>query len=119
MAVICTIDRARRVVIVRAWGTLSNDDVREQAQRLMADPGFDPSFSQLTDLSEVKTLTVDAITLAEEAALPLFDVEARRAIVAPSDATYGIARMFASFATGRSPRRGWSSGSGRRGAQEQ
>jgi hypothetical protein len=93
------IDHARHVVHSRAWGILSSDDVRELSQRLMADPSLKSGFRALTDLSHVTEVRVDAASLEEMAEMPLFDPEARRAIIAPNEAAYDVAAMFAALAT--------------------
>jgi hypothetical protein len=96
-----TIDRVRRLVRSRAWGLLSNDDLREHYAKIAADPSFQPSFRQLADLRQVTALTVDARTIAENAGIPVFDPKVRRAFIASSDVAFGLARMFATYAEER------------------
>jgi hypothetical protein len=94
------IDAARALVLTRVWGTFSNDDLRDGISRLMADPRFDDQFRSLVDMRDVSTITVDAPVVAQTARTPLFARGVRRAIVAPSDHAFGIARMYASYAEG-------------------
>ncbi len=91
-------DPESRMVRCRAWGTLSNEDLRDHYAKMAADPQFAPGYCQLGDLSGVVALTADSATIAEVASRPVFDAEARRAIIAPSDAAYGVSRMFAIYA---------------------
>lgn len=93
-----TIDPQSRMVRCRAWGTLSNEDLRDHYQQLVADPEFTPGYCQLGDLSGVEALTADSATIAEVASRRVFDADARRAIIAPSDSAFGVSRMFAIYA---------------------
>jgi len=91
------IDPERRLVVTRAWGVLSTRELADVMTRLLLDPRFDPAYRSLGDLREVTSITVDNLAAAQAAATPLFAEGARRAIVATSDAAFGMARMFASF----------------------
>ena len=92
------IDVARRVVVSRAWGELSTADLLSHYRAVAADPAFDPTFAQLVDLREVTTFTLDTGVLRSRAAHSLFQPGVRRAVVAPSDVAYGLARMFGTYA---------------------
>jgi hypothetical protein len=93
-----TIDQGRRIVLARAWGVISTQDVQDVSSRILADPAFHSTYSSLTDLSDVTDVTVDRKVLAATASVPLFEDSARRAFVAPSDIAFGMARMFATLA---------------------
>jgi hypothetical protein len=98
MSMSYTIDTARRVVRTRGRGVLSTGDLHDLVNHIRVDPGFDPNFRSLADLSEVTEITVDSMARAEAAAMPLFNPGTRRAIVAPSDLTYASAQTFATYA---------------------
>ena len=92
------IDHARGLVVTRVWGTFTNDDLRDGISYLIADPRFDHQYRSLVDMRDVLAITVDAWVIAETAKTPLFASESRRAIVAPTDHAFGIARMYAAYA---------------------
>lgn len=92
------IDQVRRLVITRGWGVLAARELFDVTSQILLDPRFDPTYRSLGDLREVTEIAVDTMATAETAATPLFTAGTRRAIVATSDAVYGMARMFASFA---------------------
>ena len=92
------IDKANRVVRTRGWGVLLASDVQDVMSRILVDPQFDADFRSLADLTEVTKVVVDNMSVAETASQPIFDFGTRRAIVASSDAVFGMARMFATMA---------------------
>lgn len=92
------IDHVRRVVLTRGWGTVTTDDVQDATSKLLADARFDPAYASLTDLRDVDLADVDPMIVAETASIPMYDARSRRAVVASTDAVYGMARMFASYA---------------------
>jgi hypothetical protein len=93
-----TIDAARRLVLTRAWDTLTFRELRDVMTAIAADPAFDPQFASLADLSRVKAVEVDPTEVASVALAPVFGPMTRRAIVAPTDLAFGMARMFATYA---------------------
>jgi hypothetical protein len=93
-----TIDQARRIVRSRGWGVVSSRDLLDLTSRLLADPAFDPTFRGLTDLSDVTEVRVETPAMVESASTPTYIPGTRRAVVAPSDVAFGMARMFASYA---------------------
>jgi hypothetical protein len=89
------IDVERRLVISRAWGALTDDDVREHNRALRADPLFDPTYRQLVDMSGITEDLVDITTKRQESQNQIFKPGVRRAWVASKDYTFGMARMYA------------------------
>ncbi len=88
------IDQAHAIVTSTGWGVLTRQDLIDQTQRVLADPEFNPNYRQLWDLSAVTEFTTsfaDMMTLAE---VDVFAPTARRAVFAPNNAIFGIARMF-------------------------
>jgi hypothetical protein len=89
------IDVERRLVISRAWGAITDDDVREHARALRADPLFDPTFRQLVDMCGITEDLVNTATKQQASHDLLFAPGVRRAWVASKDYSFGMARMYA------------------------
>jgi hypothetical protein len=90
-----TIDVERHVVYSRGWGDLTDEALLDHQGRLALDPGFQANFSQLIDFTGVTS--VAAVTTGGVRAVAqrhLYGSDARRAIVAPDSAVFGLARMF-------------------------
>lgn len=94
------IDPQRRLVISRLWGAVTDDEVYEHNQKLRTDPRFDPTFSQLTDLTGVTEITVSTSMINETSLDQFFEPGTRRAMVAADDGVFGMARMYALRAEG-------------------
>jgi hypothetical protein len=69
-------------------------DVLAHREKLFNDPGYDPSFSQLLDLSPVTQLEIEPEQVRRLAHTMVFSPDSRRAIVASNDVTFGSARMY-------------------------
>jgi hypothetical protein len=97
MAVRYSIDKYRRLVLTKAEGCVTFDDVRGHQDRLMADPEFDVSFDQLIDTS----LTTEVDISAEQARIlahrHIVSPASRRAIVAPRPLLFGMGRMMQAY----------------------
>lgn len=92
------IDVTRRVVVSRAWGVLSAAEFMAHQIAVGADPSFDPTFTHLVDLRDVTAFDLDTGTIRSKARSSIFRPGVRRAIVAPSDLAFGLARMFGTYA---------------------
>ncbi len=91
------IEKHHRLVITSASGVVTMAEALAHNQKLRKDPDFDPSFSQLIDLSDVTKIELnreDILTLAQD---PILSDNSRRAILATGDLTFGLARMFEMF----------------------
>lgn len=97
MPISYTIDPARRLVVTRIAGVMSEEDVRALREQLRADPAFDATYANLVDLSEATDIQLSADTLGQLAVRSAFDRVTRRAIVATSPLQFGMARMFATI----------------------
>ncbi|HYA23833.1 MAG TPA: hypothetical protein VEF05_06710 [Terriglobales bacterium] len=89
-----TIDPSRRMVVVRFGKSLHAREISNYANSLRNNPLFDPSFSELVDLSKVEGLEVgpeEAVHLADEA--DPFLPTAKRAFVVQSSTAAYAARM--------------------------
>ena len=92
------IDHARRIVLTWASGVLRDMEIADLYTRLAADPGFDASYAQFADLSEVERIEATTVTISTEARRSIFAPGARRAVYAPTDVAFGMARMWAAYA---------------------
>lgn len=95
MPVTYEIDPDRRLVISRLWGGVTEDEIDEHNRRLPADPRFDPAYRQLVDLTGITEVLVGTKMINDTARDQFFNPGTRRAFAASSDATFGLARMFA------------------------
>ena len=77
---------------------MTDDDVREQRQKMRADPAFDPAYRQLIDVTGITEILVGAKTIKDAAHDQYFAPGTKRAFVASSETAYGLARMFATTA---------------------
>src|SRR5206468_766239 len=89
------IDPNERLVVSRLSGVVTNDEVQIHNSSLPTDPQFDPSYRQLIDLSGITEIRITTDTVTTAAQNQYFTPGTRRAFVATSDATFGMARMFA------------------------
>ena len=92
------IDPKRGLVTSRLWEVVTNDEVDEHNQRLRTDPQFDPDYRQLVDLSGITEIRITTPKVTAAAQDQYFTPGSRRAFVALTDATFGMARMFATRA---------------------
>jgi hypothetical protein len=92
------IDHNRRLAICRVWGVLTDADLQGHYASLAADPEFHPDYRQLSNLGDVQQVVAGQSTIASVASLSVFRPGTRRALVAPSDAAFGLSRMFATYA---------------------
>jgi hypothetical protein len=89
-------DEALRITVLT--GVLTEAEILEEYGRLLASPEFDPTHRELVDLTDVERLdiSVTGVGKAVSMARP-FDragIANRQAIVAPTDISYGISRMY-------------------------
>jgi hypothetical protein len=90
MPVTYSIDRESRVVITLFSGIFTDADVWHLIDQLRKDPAYDRDFNEIIDCSAVTENRVTAATLGavQSSSKP------RRAVVAPSNANYGVSRIF-------------------------
>jgi len=88
------IDLSERVVYCRAWGVVTDGDLANNRVALHADPAFEPDMAVLYDFSGVTEVQVTSVTLRRLALTTHLVPAARQAIVAPTDAAFGLARMY-------------------------
>jgi hypothetical protein len=88
------IDKERRLVLSSGSGILNLDEALSHFERLLADPEFDPTYSQLMDFSQVERFDFTAVDVQQMALRKIFSKESRRAILVPNDLAFGLARMY-------------------------
>jgi len=88
------IDQPRSIVFSRAWGILTDDELRWHAETLQADARFDPGFRQAADFRDVVEMRVTPEGVRSLAHVNPFRRDSRRAIIVPTDLTFGFVRMF-------------------------
>jgi hypothetical protein len=88
------IDKEHRVVLSTASGAFDLAAALAHQDQLLADPDFDPSYSQLVDYSQVTDVRIDANDVRKLAERSVFWPCSRRAMYVTRDIEYGFARMF-------------------------
>jgi hypothetical protein len=88
------IDKEHKLVMSTYYGVVTRENILTHQQRLVADPDFSRTFSQLADFTRMTKLEINAADIASFATKTIFAPEARRAIVVPDDEAFGLARMF-------------------------
>ena len=88
------IDKEHRVVLSTASGVFDLAAALAHQDQLLADPDFDPSYSQLLDYSHVTDVRIDTDDVRKLAERSVFWPCSRRAIYVTRDIEYGFARMF-------------------------
>jgi hypothetical protein len=93
-----TIDADRRLVTSLLTDPVTDADVYDHNERLRSDPEFDPGFIQLADMSGVTEILVSTRLIVDTARDQFFSPGVPRAFVASEDASFGMARMYATHA---------------------
>ena len=92
------LDRERRLVVVKAWGVLVDQDVHAGRQELLDHPDFDRNFGQLFDAREVEEVQFSVEVMGRMAQTSILARESRRAFVATTPYQYRMATMFVTLA---------------------
>ena len=95
MPISYTIDIDRQFVLTLVSGTVTGEEVYEYYQLVRNDPSFDPGFRQLVDMTGMTKSLVGTGGIMSISRDHHFTPGVRRAIVASSEAAFGLARMFA------------------------
>jgi hypothetical protein len=91
------IDKERRLVMSTFSGVFTVADALSHQEKLLKDPVFDPSFSQLLDCTHITKADLAPDDVRRLAQRTIFSPNARRAILVSGDYFIGLARMFAVF----------------------
>ena len=89
------IDASRRIIVARASGVLTEDDLRSVRMLMQGDRAFNRNFAQLLDLRAATEVNVSVPAMARLAASSAFAPGVRRAFVGITDAQYNMAWTFA------------------------
>jgi hypothetical protein len=95
------IDKARRLVISTASSFLTAADILAHQRRLLGDPDFDPTCSQIVDCTAVTGIDLSADDVRAVAATTIFSAHSRRAVLVTTDEQFGFASMFKMFREGQ------------------
>ena len=93
-----TIDVSRGLIVTRASGILTLEDVLSGRAELHSNPDFDPRYYDLFDLREVTEIRISSAEMARIAATSMFARGVCRAFVVKTQVQYGMARMFSGLA---------------------
>lgn len=91
------IDKEKRLVLTTAWGVISFSDMVAHKDKLLSDPDFERTYSQIIDLTQITEFALSNEDIRAFANFSVFSPESRRAIIAPGDLKFGMARMFATL----------------------
>jgi hypothetical protein len=94
MPVTYEIDKQRRLVIATLSDPVTAADALASQERLVKDPDFDPSFSQIVDCTRYTAAGMEASDVHKLAQRNVFSPGSRRAFVIPSNLAFGFGRMF-------------------------
>ena len=89
------IAKDRRLVLSTASGVLTLADVLAHQDQILADPDFNPGYSQLLDLTHVTKMDLSAEDICKLAERDIFLPASSRAILVTTDLGQGLARLFA------------------------
>jgi hypothetical protein len=84
----------KRLVFTRGWGVLVGEELTGHALALRADARFAPDQVQLADFNGVTEFRVETRAVQALALINPWGPGAHRAVVAPNDESYGMARMY-------------------------
>jgi hypothetical protein len=94
------IDPKQRLVTSYHTGIVTDEEIHAHRQKVRHDPEFNPNYRQLIDLSGITEVRVTTSAVTAAATDQFYTPGTRRAFVATTDATFGLARMFALRAEG-------------------
>lgn len=80
----CKIGKERRLVLSSASAVFSRADAAGHTERLLNDPDFDPSYSQIADFTQVTEIDLSVQDIHELAQKSIFSARSRRAFIAPN-----------------------------------
>lgn len=88
------IGKEHRLVMSTISGVFTLADGLAHQEKLVKDPDFDPSFSQLIDFTQVTRLELGTEEVHRLAQRSIFSCDARRAILVGSDLAFGLREAF-------------------------
>ena len=97
MPVRSVIHKEQRLVVTIEEGRVTFDDMRANQDRLLNDPDFDPEFNQLSDATLATDSDLAPNNLSRLYDRRVFSDSSRRAVIAPTSFSYGMARMLQTY----------------------
>jgi hypothetical protein len=88
------IAKERKVVLSTASGVLDLADALAHQDQILADPDFDPHYSQLLDFTHVTKIELSAEDIRKLAERAVFWHTSARAILVKTDLAEGLTRLF-------------------------
>jgi hypothetical protein len=88
------INKERQLVISTFSGVFTLEDGFAHQEKLLKDPNFVPTFSQLIDCTQVTQIAMGIDDIRRLAQRSIFSNDARRSILVYGDVAYGFARTF-------------------------
>jgi len=102
MSVEFTYDEEHNILYTRFFGVVINDDMRDQAKAVAADPRIKTGVRELVDLAGVEEIQGSSSSLEDNIRIDRAHSEKlagmRTAIVASTDLMFGFARMYQTLA---------------------
>jgi hypothetical protein len=102
MSVEYTYDEERNILYTRFFGVVMEQDLRDQAEAVAADPRIEPGVRELVDLVGIEKVEGSSSALGDNIRIDCLHSEKlagmRTAIVAGNDFLFGFARMYKSLA---------------------
>jgi hypothetical protein len=86
------VDMERRLDLSSGSGPLTLADAVAHQKKLLADPDFDSSFSQIADFTQFTRFDLSSNDIRQLAERTV-SLESRRALIVPNDFAYGLGRM--------------------------
>ena len=95
------IDHARRLVLAKGRGIMTDEDVFGYQKEVFAQPGVD-GYNEFIDMSEVERIVLPSTERVWDLAMLSAnmdpkDVESKFAILAPNDLAFGLGRMYEAY----------------------
>ena len=97
MPVISQIDSSLGVVFSTCQDVVTHKDILAQVERFKTDPAFQPSFNHLVDMRGATRFDISSEGIRLVSMHSAFNEKSHRAIVAPKDEIFGMARMYQLF----------------------
>jgi hypothetical protein len=98
MPISYSIDPERRLVLTKAWGVLTDNDLLQHKENLARDPAFSVGMRELSDVREIQRLDVTSTgvraMVAHDDRRAHQSAQHRMALVVPNDEVFGMARMY-------------------------
>ncbi len=96
-----TIDHERRLVLAKATGVFTDEDVFGYQKEVWSRPDVD-GYSELVDMSEVDSIDLPSVDRIQElarlsAGMDTRSSASRFAIVAPTEIAFGLGRMYEAY----------------------